>query len=304
MAEERLIDTDKDKKYRFRINEDGEEELIIDDGLTEEDATHSEEISFEVPDEDYDDEEAAVMTPEQLAEKRRRAEQAEREREEKLTSLIATAREDYGVGNYSTALECALEAEELSPENGEVHALKLLIYTRGFTSYDGTLEKAAQTAEDVKEYCTQEHRAELFSQAEEGLNANISSLSERVSALYAENESKKSERAVRFNADNKKAYTRFAAVAAPCLVLLALLILFAVNMFSDQSGTFIVLTIVFACLELINFIALIVAARQWNIAARRVRMNKNDNKTKLGREYVAEKKKLDLFNAIYSALKD
>ena len=29
MAEERLIDEDKDRKYRLRINEDGEEELVI-----------------------------------------------------------------------------------------------------------------------------------------------------------------------------------------------------------------------------------------------------------------------------------
>ena len=32
MAEKRLMDDDKDKKYRFRINADGEEELDIDMG--------------------------------------------------------------------------------------------------------------------------------------------------------------------------------------------------------------------------------------------------------------------------------
>ncbi|MGN0818050.1 MAG: hypothetical protein ACI4L9_03675 [Candidatus Coproplasma sp.] len=304
MAEERLIDTDKDKKYRFRINEDGEEELVIDDGLTEDEPEHTEEISFEVPEDDFDDEEAAVMTPEQLAEKRRRAEQAEREKAEKIASLIATAREDYAVGNYSTALECALQAEEASPDNGEIHALKLLIYTRGFTSYEGTLESAAQVAEDVKKYCPKEQRDQLLSQAEESLQNNISSLSVRVENLYAENEAKKAERAVRFNADNKKAAIRFGAVAGPCAVFLALLISFASNMFSTQGGEFIVLTIVFACLEFLNVIALIIVARLWNIAARRVRLNKNDNKTSLGREYVAEKNKLDCFNTIYSSLKD
>ena len=36
MAEERIIDDDKDKKYRIRINEDGEEELeVIDLGMDE-----------------------------------------------------------------------------------------------------------------------------------------------------------------------------------------------------------------------------------------------------------------------------
>lgn len=304
MAEERLIDTDKDKRYRFRINEDGEEELIIDDGVTEEDSEPQEEIAFEVPDEGFDDEEAAIMTPEQLAEKRRRAEQAERERAEKLAMHVQTARADYEAGKYATALENAHEAEELDPENGEIHALKLLIYTRGFTSYESTLEKAAHAAEDVKTYCSAECKAQLLSQAEESLQSNISALSERVSALSAENEAKKAERAVRFNADNKKSHIFFGSVAAPCAVFLALAIFFSTRMFANQSGAFIVLTIVFAALALISLVVLVFAARQWNITARRVRMNKNDTKTKLGREYLAEKNKLDLFNAIYSALKD
>ncbi|MGN0814707.1 MAG: hypothetical protein ACI4MH_05715 [Candidatus Coproplasma sp.] len=304
MAEERLIDTDKDKKYRFRINEDGEEELVIDDGLSEEESAPADEICFEVPEDAYDDEEAAVMTPEQLAEKRRRAEQAEEERKAKLASLISAANGDYSVGNYATALENALGAEELSPEDGEIHALKLLIYTRGFTSYEGTLDKAEETAEDVKTYCTPERRAELFAQAEDSLNQNISALSQRVEKLSEENEAKKAERAVRFNADNNKARICFGAVAAPFVVFLALTISFAMNMFANQSGTFIVLTIVFAALAFINLIALVFVARRWNITARRVRMNKNNTKTQLGREYLAEKNKLDLFNAIYSALKD
>ena len=47
MAEERLIDDDKDRKYKIRKNENGEDELVID-GLPEEE--DREEIAFEVPD--------------------------------------------------------------------------------------------------------------------------------------------------------------------------------------------------------------------------------------------------------------
>ena len=36
MAEERLIDDDKDRKYRIRKNENGEEELVIIDDVEEE----------------------------------------------------------------------------------------------------------------------------------------------------------------------------------------------------------------------------------------------------------------------------
>ena len=48
MAEERLIDTDKDKKYRIRKNADGEDELYIDDTAEEEQV---EEVSFFVDEE-------------------------------------------------------------------------------------------------------------------------------------------------------------------------------------------------------------------------------------------------------------
>ena len=74
MAEERLIDDDKDRKYKIRKNENGEDELVID-GLPEEE--DREEIAFEVPDLESDDEEAAVMTPEQLAARDKAREEAE-----------------------------------------------------------------------------------------------------------------------------------------------------------------------------------------------------------------------------------
>ena len=51
MAEERLIDDDKDRKYRIRVNENGEEELeIIDPDDVDE------EPVFDMPDYEEDDE--------------------------------------------------------------------------------------------------------------------------------------------------------------------------------------------------------------------------------------------------------
>ena len=58
MAEERLIDDDKDRKYKIRKNADGEEELIVidpEDGEEE----GSDIPVFNVPVYDEDDEEAA-----------------------------------------------------------------------------------------------------------------------------------------------------------------------------------------------------------------------------------------------------
>ena len=71
MAEERLIDADKDKKYRIKINADGEEELVVDEGVEPVEEV-VQEVLFEVEEISEDNEEEAVMTPEQLAAKRAR----------------------------------------------------------------------------------------------------------------------------------------------------------------------------------------------------------------------------------------
>ena len=59
MAEERLIDEDKDRKYRIRINENGEEELVIID---------TEEEEEEIPEFSVVTDEGEEMSPEQKEE--------------------------------------------------------------------------------------------------------------------------------------------------------------------------------------------------------------------------------------------
>ncbi len=63
MAEERLIDADKDKKYRIRKNADGEDELYIDESGEEE---VEEEVTFDAPEEVWENSDESLMTPEQL----------------------------------------------------------------------------------------------------------------------------------------------------------------------------------------------------------------------------------------------
>ena len=103
MAEERLIDDDKDRKYKIRVNEDGEEELIIAPQTAAEEAA---EIDFEVPDFDDDDEEAAVMTPEQLAARQRRREE-EAARRAKKFSLCSTAKAAQSLATTTTSASAA-----------------------------------------------------------------------------------------------------------------------------------------------------------------------------------------------------
>jgi F0F1-type ATP synthase assembly protein I len=302
MAEERLMDDDKDKKYRFKTNENGEQELVIDDPQDEEVAEEP-AAEFEVPEVLEDDEEAAVMTPEQLKEKKRLEEKERAEREEKINSLIQCASDDAAQNKFSTALESILEAEKLAPEDSRVHAAKLTIYTKNFTEYEN-LDNAVEVAGDVKKYVSAEDKAKLCAVAAKGFTKKIAELSADVDKLTEENEGKKKERAVKFDADKKRTLKHFVAGAIPFVILLGLTIGFGLFMFAAESGIYLILTIVFGSLAFVNLVVLAFLGRALHIAARRVRLNKKNTSTKLGRQLIAEEKQLGQLQAIYSAIKD
>jgi uncharacterized membrane protein len=301
MAEERLMDDDKDKKYRFRKNENGEEELIIEGGDEAEEP--AEEMSFEVPDGVDDDEEAAVMTPEQLAAKVKQKNEEQERLNKKINWLLDTAEEDFKANKYATALEALAAAEELDDENGRLYALKLKVFTCGFTDYTH-LEEAADAAESVAKYSDSNDKAEMLAKAEVSLKANISKSKKLVDQLDRENEEKKAERAVKFKADRNKSLIIFSVAAVPFIVILALAIYFATMIFAARDGHYMMLTIVFGIIAFVLFIVTAFCARGLNIACRRVRLNKKNTMTKLGRQLIEEEDKLNYFNTIYSELKD
>jgi hypothetical protein len=301
MAEERLVDDDKDKKYRFRKNENGEEELVIEGG-EETESAKADEMSFEVP-EGLDDEEAAVMTPEQLAERQKRKAEEKAALDKRVAELLDSAEADYNACKYATALESLVAAEELDDENGRLYALRLKVYTCGFTDYNH-ISEAAEAAENVAKYSSEEDKKAMLAVSENGLKANISATQKLVDSLSKENEEKKAERAVKFNADRNKAIIIFSCIAVPFLAMLITAIYFSTIMYSSLDGHYITYTIVFAAIAFVFFAALVFAARYLNITCRRVRLNNRNNTTKLGRQLLEEEEKLDCFNVIYNALKN
>ena len=300
MAEERLIDADKDKKYRIRVNDDGEEELVVDDSVQPQETV--EEVAFEVPEVVEDDEEEAVMTPEQLAAKREREEKERAERQRQVEELLQKAKADCALYRYSTALEYLERAEEIDGENGELHALKLLSYTRNFTDYSQIIP-AAGCADGVKEYTSGERKSELLKVAAPSLEENISALRAEITEMNAENERKKAERAVKFKQDAKTAGIVFASLFGVLALFVALTGYFGSIIYSVSTGKFLILTCVFGGLSFVALIAVAVAARFVNITCRRIRLNKRNTSTQLGRDLLMKQAALKAFLAVYSALK-
>ncbi|MGN1060795.1 MAG: hypothetical protein ACI4QN_03595 [Candidatus Coproplasma sp.] len=297
MAEERLIDTDKDKKYRIRKNADGEDELFIDDS---EDEEQVEEVTFMVEEEEPEEgEEGTAERPDNADEaeseiKRKKAEEAE--------TLIKSARRDCKNGKFATAVDYLEKAIELDPENGEIYALELIAYTRNFTDYS-RIGDAKEYIEELKKYTSAQTKGELFEKSSDGLQENINKLSRRVAELSEENKKQKAIRAKKFIADRNRAIVLTCVALGVFAVFFGLSTYFFLNIHSIQTNTNFILAIVFTALEVIALVFTAVILRQLLTACRRVRLNKKNTATKLGRELLARKAELDAFTAIYEALK-
>lgn len=299
MAEERLIDDDKDRKYKIRINENGEEELVIaprgEDEEADEDA-----IGFEVPEFDTDDEEAAIMTPEQLAARQKAREEEEARRKQKVEAHLSRAKVCLEQGDYEGARFQLNEAGELDGRNGEISVLKVKTLSRNFTDYT-MIDECAEAADGVEEFATDEQKAELLALAAP-LVERIEKEKKELVALDKENTEKKNERRGVFVARRKKAMIGFVASASPfAAFLVAAIVIGATLMFTREDGLYIILTAVFAALALGAFIATLAFAHKLWEEARNVKLNERNSSTKIGREYEAKKADYDKLTRIYAS---
>lgn len=294
MAEERLIDDDlnKDKKYRIRKNADGEDELYIDDSVQEE-PEDFEAVSFDVPEFSEGDGE---LTPEQIA----AAEQERRERAQRIKSALSVniekAQAKLLEEDFKGALEFSEAALQIDPTSGTAWSLKLKSLTENFTDFE-RIDDCVGMAENVTQYCNFEQKSEL-ADASAPLENKIFKLEEQAAVMHVEVEQKKAERRAVFIDKRKKSLKWFSVTVIPLILCLVLTIVFASSILDlvRKEGAYVTLTIVFAALTAIFFVATIFTAhRMWD-AMKKVSLNEKNSSTALGRDYeklLSEIKKLN-----------
>lgn len=299
MAEERFIDDDKDRKYKIRKNADGEEELYID----EEQDTEGEEVVypvFEVPETDEDDEDAALLTPEQFAERQRLKRQEEEEKKKKAESFLSEARTKIDEGDFEGARYAVNRAEELN-KDGETYSLKIRALSMNFTDFT-LLDECVRTSEAVEVYCTDTQKAELDALSK-GFKNRIEELSATAENLRKEVEAKQQERGRAFSAIEKK--KRFSLILSGAGLLLSVILLsvFASQVYATQNGSFLIAAIVFGVIAFAALVVTLICTRAYLTAHRRRVYNEDYSSTQSGREYLEYKKQLDNLNAIISSFK-
>ena len=293
MAEERLIDDDKDRKYKIIKNADGEDELVIDDTPDEEEPEA--ELDFEVPELDSDDEEAAVMTPEQLAAREKQREEEEAARKSKLKEIAERALAFLDEKKYEEAGYALAEADELG-DDGEIYALKLRTVTRDFTDFTN-VEDGVEAVNGVKDFTAKE-RVESLAHAIPSLKAKAEELKAEAEALNTENEEKKSERRVVFKKKRNNSLIFFAATVVPLIVFAALAIYYGTHLTAVKDGANIPLFIVFVSLAGALFIGAVIAAKLLWKNANNLKLNEKNSATKLGRKLEEKKAELSLVESI------
>lgn len=298
MAEERLIDDDKDRKYKIRKNADGEDELYVDlDGEEEEE---KESIEFEVPEFETDDEEASVLTPEQYAERERLKREEEERNRERIDELLSHARQLIDEQSYEGALYCISEAEEIKETDGQIAVVKLLATTEKLRTFSG--EEVESAVEGVENNSTAEQKAELLQHLER-LEAEEQTLSKDVERLYGENEEKKAERRAVFVKKRNKAIAFFVSSGVPFIVFLILGIYYATIMHAVKDGRNIILTFVFFGIAGALFIVFLIASHLFWASAKKVSLNEKNSSTKTGREYEGKREQLSIITRIITAVK-
>ncbi len=295
MAEERLIDRDKDKKYRIRKNADGEDELFIDEG---EDEDNLEEVTFVVEGESAEGQGGEVDYPEAQGGYAEEEEQRKRE----VNALIESARQECAEQRYATAVDYLEKAAEIDHDNGEIYALRLVAYTRDFSDYSRVIV-AQEYCDKVKNYTSAQTKAEMLKRASQGLEENIEKLTACVSELNEQNERFKAERAKKFIADRNKASIIYSLQLVVIAVFAALAIYFFANMYSVRGNTNLILAIVFTAISVVLLLVSAFFLRKLLTSCRRVRLNRRNSATQLGRDLLARQAELNAFIAIYNALK-
>lgn len=286
MAEERLIDDDKDRKYRIRKNENGEEELVIIDTDDDDD---------EIP-EYLVTEEDEKLSKEQLAERNEERRQAV---QRKVAGFKEIAVEKMSAGDFESAQYALKQAAEITEYDGELYYLQLKAHSRNMTDfYD--LQRCADAADGVREYSGEEQKKELASMSG-ALEERIKQFEEKCAMFKEKNEQGKAERRETFASAKKRSLILFCATAVPFVALFVLAIVFATMMDADVEGLYMILTIVFSVLAALSFFNALFAYTRFSAASRRVRLNEDDSSTSVGREFVACSEELENLKKIYNS---
>lgn len=241
--------------------EDVEEESVLVDGLEEglenlEEDEGGEEVTFEFPELEEDDEDLVNLTPEEAEKlRKKKAEEAVRRKEE-YAALCKEGDELLLSGSYKAAelkFEKALSLEENAWEAAVGY---WRARTSDFSEPDVLMDEYAETGYESLENDLGEDAADaLKKQFKEVFEKRLAEVSDELAPLEKEVEEKQNKRRSVLKARLSASRKGLFGTALPMLVFLVLGIVFGSLITTRKDGLFVVLTAVSAVLFFVCFIA-------------------------------------------------
>ena len=283
MAEERIIDEEYGRGVKLRKTKDGYVD-VTDELATEEIEEGAEEVSFEFPVmEDEDDEDlVGLSTEEALALKKQKAEAAERRRAE-YEQAVADGNALLEEGDFTAAekkFEEALQLDEIATDASVGYwRAKTENFQKPEVLVDEYLEEGMASMQydlgyEAVEIIKREHR-DVF-------DAKLNELTEEEKPLAEIVEGKQAARREILKARLKKSGIRFIVAAVPMLVCVILTIVFGLKIPTVRDNRYIPVTIVLGGVSIVAFIVFTLFANKFLNDGRIYRRNEKLSSTEEG----------------------
>ena len=299
MAEERIIDEEYGRGVKLRKTKDGYVD-VTDELVDEEMEEGAEEVSFEFPvmDEEDDEDLVGLSTEEALALKKQKAEAAERRRQE-YEQAVADANALLSAGDFAAAekkFEEALQLDELATDASVGYwRAKTENFQKPEVLVDEYLDEGMASMQydlgyEAVEIIKKEHRDVFEKKYQE--------LEEEELPLAKEFEDKQAARREVLKTRLNKSTVKLLAAAIPTLVCVILAIVFGLKIPTVRDNRYIPVTIILGGVSLVAFFVLTAFANKFINSLRIYRRNEKLSSTEEGERL----QEIRIYKNLYSQL--
>lgn len=303
--EERIVDDEYARGIRLKKTDDGYVDAtdeLAEDGLVEdgEDDVYEmdgdEEITFDIPDLEEDDEDLVNLTPAQAQELRRQKAAALQARKDEYARLCKDGETLLASGSFKAAELKFEKALELDEEAADASYGYWRAKTADFSNCEELADEYAaagisELESDLGYTAVQmikENYAPVFKKMAAELEKKEKPLAEKVLA-------KQEERRVVLSARRKKSLIAFIVSMIPALVTLVLTVVFGAKIFSTPDGRYVTYTLIAAGVFVVALTVFLVFTNKFINTMRIFRANERLSSTEDGAELVRIRQRKELY---------
>ena len=307
--EERIIDDEYGRGIRLKKTKDGfvdvTDELAESEmdenvlGSGEESEGDYEEVAFEFPDLEEDDEDLVGLSPEEALALRKKKEEEERARAAEYAKQCEEGEQLLLSGSFHAAELKYEKALALDDEAVDATIGYWRAKTADFAEPDVLISEYAESGYENLEGDLGYKAVEIIkNKYADAFNKRLDELNEEIAPIEESFREKQATRREVIRQRMTKAGWRFSIALVPTLILLVRSIVFGTQMFSTKTGEFIILTAVFAGLFVAGLIVTLVFTNKLLNVVRINRANENESSTEEGRKLLGLRYYIELYTRL------